>query len=75
MFGAIARGSTGNDLSAFGDKALQRPHVFVIDGKGLVSTKPANFASSTRPPASAGSAFAIASATLTTMLVSVLGRG
>jgi hypothetical protein len=73
MFSAIPRSSTGNDLSPLSDKAPQRPYVFVIDCKGFVGAETANLAPSAGPPASAGSAFAFATATLAARLVRLWG--
>jgi len=75
MFGTIAGSSTGNNLTALGNEALESPHVLIVDGNRFVSTEAANLPSSTGPSASPKSAFALATTTLTTRLVGTLRRG
>ena len=48
MFGAVSRSATRHNLATFGDKALERADVLIIDREGLVRAKTADL-----PPSAA----------------------
>jgi hypothetical protein len=76
MLGAITRGSAGNDLAPFGNEALQRPNVFVVDRKRFVGTKAADLAASARSPTCATVApIAVAATALAAGLLAGIGGG
>jgi hypothetical protein len=74
MFGAISGGSAGNDFPALGDEASKGAHVFVIDSKGFVRTKSANFAPSAWATTSGWPAIAFATTTLRSRLIRDIRR-
>jgi hypothetical protein len=71
MLGAVTRSPAGHDLASFGNEALERPDILVVNCTRLVRTETADLAPSTATPPRTAAAFASAAFAAATFALTI----